>query len=342
MNIDDWLQWPTKSTDPGVNFVVLIMLAMLIIGALAIGAVVLIPLLIVLAIAKGVHWYVTRPMPTDQLVAQTEQRSITANFPTDEQFINAHLNRLLDALDESLPAHQVYMAIAHISEALYQAEDLNNPLPPLPPADTIEDGRYRDRLLARMRKSADAPQTLEVFNTTLSTAYLRFLDTFPPLARATRQQFADADDEEPFATFPLIDLLPHPGHSIMQLITPFFSEDVEQLGLFANLKRQLDRNVHQASGVDYPAPSHKIVMPDAHKGSAQEIVTAYLHGTPFEALFWAPIPFSLTDERRFEHMHVVGGSGRGLPRATKSRLPRRRRSIGIFRRQSRNAALPGA
>ena len=62
MNIDEWLQWPTKSTDPGVNFVVLFLLGMLIIIALALGATILIPLAIVIGLAKGIHWYVNRPV----------------------------------------------------------------------------------------------------------------------------------------------------------------------------------------------------------------------------------------------------------------------------------------
>ena len=313
MNIDDWFQWPTKSTDPGVNFVVLIMLVLLGGIALAAGAIIAIPVLIVIGIAKGVHWYVSRPMPTDQLIAQTEQRAITANFPTSQLFLEAHIKRLFDAFDErdELPAYRIYLAIAHASEALYKAEDLNNPLPPIPAGNTIEEGRYRDRLLVRMRKSADAPKTLDVVNVTLGTAYLRFIDTLPPLAKATAADFAQTDETKPFATFPLVDLLPNPGASIVQLVAPFFSEDVQELGLFTSLKRQLERNAHQASGLPYPAPSDKLVMPDAYKGSPQETVSAYLGNTPLEALLYAPIPFSFTDDRRFEHMHIVGGSGHG-------------------------------
>ncbi len=52
-------------------------------------------------------------------------------------------------------------------------------------------------------------------------------------------------------------------------------------------------------------------MPDKHKGSPREIVSAYLHDTPLEALFYAPVPFAISDEQRYEHMHVVGGSGHG-------------------------------
>lgn len=311
MNIDDWFAWPTKSTDPGVNMVVLVCLIMALIFVVVTGTFVAIPVLIVLATAKGVHWYVNRPMPTDQLMAATEQRAITANFPSLDAFLEAHIGRLLDAFDDKLPAYSIYLIMVRVAAHLYEAEDLNNPLPPLPPSGTIEDGRYRDKLLVRMRKAADAPKTLEAFNDALSSAYLRLVDSLPPLALASREQFAETDEGVPFATFPLIDLLPDPGRAVMQVMMPFFSEEIEQLGLFDGIRRQLDRNIHSASGAEYPAPAHKLVLPEAHKGSAREIVNLYLRNTLLEALFQAAIPFSFTDEKRFEHTHVVGGSGHG-------------------------------
>jgi hypothetical protein len=311
MNFDDWLQWPTKSTDPGVNFVVLIVLVLFAGFAIVAGFFIAIPVLIVLAIAKGAHWYATRPTPTDQIQALTEQRTISANFPVPEEFIRAHLRRLRDAFDEDYPAFPVFVAMAEISDALYRYEDLNNPLPPMPSGNTIEEGRYRDRLMAQQRKTMDAPHTLETFNATLGRCYLDFIAGLPPIAKSTPAEFDADDTTEPFATFPLIDVLPDASKMVMALALPMFREDVEQLGLFAGLRKQIDRNFHAASGLDYPAPSQKLVMPDKHKGTPRETVAAYLGNTPFEPLFDAPIPFSFSDRQRYEHTHIVGGSGHG-------------------------------
>ncbi|HEV3144386.1 MAG TPA: type IV secretion system DNA-binding domain-containing protein [Gemmataceae bacterium] len=52
-------------------------------------------------------------------------------------------------------------------------------------------------------------------------------------------------------------------------------------------------------------------MPETHSGSPREIVWAYLHDTPFEDLFYAPIPFSIPASARFEHTHILGGIGHG-------------------------------
>ncbi len=311
MSIEDWLQWPTKSTDPAANAAIAVLLALVAIILVVVGGMFLLPVVLVLAIAKGVHWYVNRPTPTDQLYARAQQRSISANFPDADKFMDAYLDRFIDAIRDDLPAYSIFLTTARITEALYRDEKLHNPLPPLVAANAIEEGRYRDQLIAHQRKTGDAPHTLEVFNATLGKCYLDFIAALPAIAKATPAEFAKCGEVEAFATFPLVDVLPDTPTLVWSLMLPFFREDVEQLGLFADIRKQLDRNFHQASGMDYPAPSHKLVTPDKHKGTPREIVATYLANTPFEALFYAPIPFSLTDRQRYEHMHVVGGSGHG-------------------------------
>lgn len=311
MNFDDWLKWPTKSTDPGVNVVVLIVLLLFGTFAIVAGATILLPVLAVVGIAKAVHWYANRPTPTDQLFAQTQQRVIAANFPTDEAFMQAHVDRLGEIIRDDLPTYQIALSMYEVSEALYKAEDLNNPLPPLPPQNTIEEGRYRDRLIAYQKKSSDAPKTLSTINLALATAYRRFAASLPPIAKATKEQFSQGDEIKSLATVPLLDVLPAPGEAVFGVMTPFFMDEVTELDLFARLRRQLDHNAHEASGIEYPAPSEKLIMPDKHKGTPTEIVRAYLHDTPLEQLFYAPIPFDFADAQRCEHMHVIGGSGHG-------------------------------
>lgn len=311
MSVDDWLQWPTKSTDPSANAAIAVFLVVAAIMLVVVGGMFLLPVVLILGIAKGVHWYASRPTPTDQLYAQTQQRSVSANFPDSEKFMEAFIDRFLDAIRDDLPSYNVYLAMMHTTEALYKEENLNNPLPPLIAANAVEEGRYRDQLIAHQRKTGDAPRTLEVFNATLGKCYLDFINALPPIAKSTPLEFAKCDEVEPFATFPLIDIVPDAAKLVMPMILPFFKEGADDFGLFANIRKQLDRNFHEASGAEYPAPSHKLITPDKHKGTPREIASAYLNNTPFEALFYVPIPFSFSDAQRQEHMHVVGGSGHG-------------------------------
>src|ERR1700722_6562553 len=173
MSVEDWL--PIKSNDPAANAAIAVVLAMVAITLVVVGGMFLLPVVLIIGIAKGVHWYTHRPTPTDQLYAQTQQRGLSANFPDPEKYLDAFINRFIDAVRDDLPAYQIYLAMVHITDALYKEENLNNPLPPLVPANTIEEGRYRDQLIAHQRKTQDAPRTLEVFNATLAKCYLDFI-----------------------------------------------------------------------------------------------------------------------------------------------------------------------
>lgn len=298
------------SNDPAVNAALFIIGAALVAFALVAGAFIVVPIVAVLGIAKGVHWYVNRPVPTDELRAETQQRVVAANFPTPEQFHEQHLARLIEAIRDDPPVLPIVTAMVGISDDLYRAEDLSNPLPPIAPRGTIEEGRYRDALIAYQRKSADAPKTLETISETLGTAYARFAATLPPIAKTTPAEFSDDAAPPPFATFPLIDVLPNPAHSVMSLVSPFFKDETTDLGLFAKLRRQLETNAQEVSG-NSSVTAEKVILPADFEGTPRDLAFAYLHDSPLEELFGAPIPFSFTDEQRFEHMHIVGGSGHG-------------------------------
>src|SRR5580700_9025945 len=122
MSIEDWLQWPTKSTDPAANAAIAVFLALVAIILIVVGVMFLLPVVLILSIAKGVHWYMHRPTPTDQLYAQAQQRSVTASFPDPEKFIDAYIDRFLDAIRDDLPAYHVYLAMVHIVDGLYKHE----------------------------------------------------------------------------------------------------------------------------------------------------------------------------------------------------------------------------
>ncbi len=88
---------------------------------------------------------INKPTPTDELYAQTQQRSISANFPDTEKFLEAYIDRFIDAVHDDVPTYHVYLTMVRTTEALYKTENLNNPLPPLIAANTIEEGRYGPR-----------------------------------------------------------------------------------------------------------------------------------------------------------------------------------------------------
>ena len=82
----------------------------------------------------------------------------------------------------------------------------------------------------------------------------------------------------------------------------------------SDLRAQLRHNTYVACRIDAqdPHPGRKVVAPTDAKGFTDaELVDAYLGYTPLAALFEATTPFVISDDARFEHTHIIGGSGHG-------------------------------
>lgn len=118
-------------------------------------------------------------------------------------------------------------------------------------------------------------------------------------------------DASPFS-IPLICALPDPRDFIEKCYGTLNEDKYADIGLFAELREAIYRNLCAITGV-VPFTEHK--KPWKHPSECnlplEELVRAYLKGTPFLDLYMTPVPLKLTHEDRFSHMHIVGGSGAG-------------------------------
>jgi hypothetical protein len=308
MTVEDWLKWPTKSTDPFVNLFVLVAIVAVAGLALTAGLIVAAPLAIGFCIFRGLRWYAARPVPLTKLQAAAQLQLIAANFPPADQFFGTYVKQLYDLWKPVFPSGVIYQAMGEIAEQLYAAEGFEHPLPSTSPISPIEEGRQRDRLLVHMRRSENAPTTLALFSDTLTRAFAGLREALPAMACVTPDELLAGSERPSLASVPLIDILPDIGSVVHRMVLAFATEPVRQLDLFSELRAQLDRNLTEASG---GAPAGKTVWPDQHKGAPREIVHAYLHDTGFEALFDIELPFAIPEETRFEHTHIVAGTGHG-------------------------------
>ena len=158
MSIEDWLRWPTKSSDPAANAAIAVILAMAAIVLVVVGGMFLLPVVLVIGIAKGVHWYVNRPTPTDQLYAAGATAHRQREFSRRRRNSSTPIiDRFIDAIRDKLPAYHIYLTMVHIADALYKAENLDNPLPPLADRQCHRGGplpRPTDRASAQDRGRA--------------------------------------------------------------------------------------------------------------------------------------------------------------------------------------------
>ena len=95
----------------------------------------------------------------------------------------------------------------------------------------------------------------------------------------------------------------------------FWDESFEAAGLFPRIRDRLERNLIAASGgnPDDPKGFNRAVRPPSKSDLKQpeELVATYLGGTPVEGLFRQALPFTIPTATRFEHHHIIAGSGHG-------------------------------
>jgi hypothetical protein len=280
------------------NPLVLVFLGFLGLGFLIVGGFFAVPILLVIAIAAGIRYYNTHPPLTESLREETSSRVTNADFPDTDTFVEGHLSRLIESLDGDLPIAEIFNEIESITAPLYRAEDLNNPVPPLPPRYTVEEGRYRDQLIDRMRKLADPNKTLELFNRTLGNLWHEFIEALPPMARTSAERLKE--QRPALATVPLLDVLPNPKDIVQDIYNAFDTEELKELKLFAKVRDQFRRNVLAASA----NPDHPILPADS-KLPPRELVDAYLRDTPFERLLSVSVPFEVSVQKQLEHTMAV-------------------------------------
>ena len=234
----------------------------------------------------GIRWYLESPARLERLAREETQvlydHAQAGVVTLTDQEIDAALSQYWPP--DTPPELQVQLL--QIGRALFEGEGLTPEIPPMPVlCNTVEGGRYRD-LLARIGQGRHDRVLLSRALETISRSLAPIAHAAPPVAGDTLvsiEQFLQ----------PL-------GATIEEMVAPFFAET--DYALFKDLRAQLDQNL-QATHRSNP------VMPEEYKGD--DILKTYLQGTLLQELFALRTPFTIPEERRFEHTHIVAGSGHG-------------------------------
>ena len=102
---------------------------------------------------------------------------------------------------------------------------------------------------------------------------------------------------------------------VEEIMGAVFDEALEAHDLFAHHRRRFEANLIVASGGNPADPeafkrAPKLPTKSEIRDTAQ-LVDAYLGGTPISDLFEGTIAFTIPNRTRFEHHHIVAGSGHG-------------------------------
>lgn len=124
------------------------------------------------------------------------------------------------------------------------------------------------------------------------------------------------DEDNPTLTVPLFCLLSDPGVVVDKIIGTLCAEALVEAGLFTEFQTRSYENQCRVSKVlPYQETRRPLLYACDCELPADELIEAYLGGTPFLELFKIPLPFELPQHTRFEHHWIVGGTGHGKTNA---------------------------
>ncbi len=184
-------------------------------------------------------------------------------------------------------------------------------------AVTLEEGVELRALLNRtVRFQADMERLLPIWREKLVWVFSGMLEYFPMSAFTDiDEKGVAADDSVVLPEAKAYDLCDNMPEAVERLILTFFDQDVVNARLFEALRDRLNDNAYIASGIPPEKRREsegKLTLPTRNsRKSPGYLVQVYLQGTPFYSFFHSPLPFAIPFPARFEHTHIVGGTGHG-------------------------------
>ncbi|MGE0356481.1 MAG: type IV secretory system conjugative DNA transfer family protein [Burkholderiales bacterium] len=182
---------------------------------------------------------------------------------------------------------------------------------------TLDEGvRLRAKLNRHLHYVAAEDRLLPVWREKLVWIFAGMLEYFPPSAFTDIDEDGHAtDDSVVFPKARALDLCDSLPVVLERLLATLYDDDVADARLFEGVRERLTENIHRASGFEPPYGMEargKLVFPTKSKlKDPGALVDTYLRGTPFQRFFYAELPFAIPFPARFEHTHVVGGTGHG-------------------------------
>ncbi len=184
---------------------------------------------------------------------------------------------------------------------------------------SIEEGvAIREIFRRSIRAHKSHERLLTEWREKLSWLFPGILRSFPVSAFIDPGDDSSDDDKIEYVVFPdaaAYDLCENLGVIIERTFMTLSDEYALESGLFMKVRTRLEDNLLHASGIplshrndeklNLRLPSEQIKM------LPEELVETYLQGTPFRDFFRTPLPFAIPFPARFEHTHIVGGTGHG-------------------------------
>lgn len=234
-----------------------------------------------------------------------------------EDLSDLAIELMLKAADHAdrRPAVPILVEVARATEALLRAESIGDIEPRW---DKIESDvaaavEFRQVCARRRRWAQSFDEYYGAFSRiVLDTADMIF-KSLPDSCFGSNDEWRNKDD-----TFEvvLLDLLDDPAAIVDRLFMLPYDNESFRLDLFHQLRELCASNLLVASGFRPDANigevEHKLLRaPNQRNKTGAELAALYLSGSPLRDLLEIPVPFRIPEEVRYEHCHIVGGTGHG-------------------------------
>jgi len=174
----------------------------------------------------------------------------------------------------------------------------------------LDDPQFREFNKRRLTREEKFYSNYKAVLGPMETGILHFFDAF--LREAPQAVYIE--EKNPSITIHLIECCREAKQVIHAVVMFFAFEKSNGQTVYPKLSDQLWKNLLEVSKlkpeqvVDRP---DRFIFPPLFEGSPTETCLAYLKETPFLEFLMIPLPFKIPDDVRFEHTHVLGGSGHG-------------------------------
>ena len=204
---------------------------------------------------------------------------------------------LAEALDRCLSA-----LIAQ-EETIISFPDIDWPHARLSMKEQVDLRRF---LRAKQHFLGNQDRVFELWTTALCNICVGIINDLPPIP----------DDSNPTLTVPLYSFLSKPGVVVDKIIGTLIAEPLVDAGLFTKFQRRSYENQCRTSKVvPYEETKRPLISANESELPPEELIDAYLDGSPFVELLKLAVPFEIPQRTRFEHHWIIGGTGHGKTNA---------------------------
>jgi hypothetical protein len=256
---------------------------------------------------------------TARLLTEAKRLKAASRFQTRDDVRDFIIDLLVEVCDESDLCLSALVAqpLGNICWRLLEREaflfddDIDGK------SDSLREGvKLRERLRGVTTILSREDHYLAIWRHAIKALLIAIVETLPVNALT---------DPEPDGTVPDTPVL-HPKTPMYELVDDLpliltkiigtlCAPDLEEAGLFQAFGKSIERRLCLASGIPWMerlSSKRKVVFPiERPDMPLGELNSLYTDETLFEGFFQISVPIPIPPEIRFEHTHIVGGTGHG-------------------------------